>query len=352
MRVERGYWMFCSDANSCGECRTFGPGDYPSLLVVLQPDFVGTPHLQRLSVQRAAARWRVASAGRCRSSTTSPGCAASWRRRASIAVVGLSANWYRPSYFAAKYMQDKGYRVIPVNPSYGEVLGQRCYPDLALDRRAVDIVDCFRKPQDIVPIAREAVATGAKVLWMQLGIRNEEAARIALDAGLDVVMDRCVKIEHARILGGLNWAGVNTGVISARRPEPVASRSARDTSDPMPDRKFGFDTLCLHAGQIPDAATGARALPIYQTTSFVFDSADHAANLFNLRRSATSTRASPTRPSRRWRSASRRSRAAARRSPPRPAWPRNRWRSSRCARPAITSSPRARCTAAPIRSSR
>ena len=135
----------------------------------------------------------------------------------TIAVVGLSAHWYRPSHFAAKYMLDKGYRVIPVNPAYEEVLGQRCYPDLAAIGQPVDVVDCFRKPGDVVPIAREAVATGAKVLWMQLGIRNEEAARIALDAGLDVVMDRCVKIEHARILGGLNWAGVNTGVISARR---------------------------------------------------------------------------------------------------------------------------------------
>jgi len=140
----------------------------------------------------------------------------------TIAVVGLSANWYRPSHFAAKYMQDKGFSVVPVNPAYAEVLGERCYPDLASIPRPVDMVDCFRKPGDIVPIAREAVAIGAKVLWMQLGIRNEEAARIALDGGLDVVMDRCVKIEHARILGGLNWAGVNTGVISAKRPTAAA----------------------------------------------------------------------------------------------------------------------------------
>jgi len=135
----------------------------------------------------------------------------------SIAVVGLSAHWYRPSYFAAKYMQDHGYRVIPVNPGYSEVLGQPCYPSLAAIPGPVDMVDCFRKAAEIPPIAREAVAKGARVLWMQLGIRNEDAARIALDAGLEVVMDRCVKIEHARILGGLNWAGVNTGVISARR---------------------------------------------------------------------------------------------------------------------------------------
>jgi len=135
----------------------------------------------------------------------------------TIAVVGLSANWYRPSYFAAKYMQDKGYRIVPVNPNYTEVLGEKCYADLRAIPDPVDIVDCFRKTEEMVPIARDAVAIHARVLWMQLGIRNLDAAKIANDAGLDVVMDRCVKIEHARILGGLNWAGVNTGVISARR---------------------------------------------------------------------------------------------------------------------------------------
>ena len=135
----------------------------------------------------------------------------------TIAVVGLSANWYRPSYFAAKYLQEHGYRIVPVNPSYPEVLGERSYPNVAAIPEPVDVVDGFRKAAEMPALAREAVAKGAKVLWMQLGIRNEEAARIATDAGLDVVMDRCMKIEHARILGGLNWAGVNTGVISARR---------------------------------------------------------------------------------------------------------------------------------------
>jgi predicted CoA-binding protein len=143
-------------------------------------------------------------------------------RSRTIAVVGLSANWYRPSFFAAKYMRDHGYRIIPVNPAYEKVMGERCFPDLrtALEIAAtpIDIVDCFRKSADIPPIARDAVTIGAKVLWMQLGISNDEAAKVALDAGLEVVMNRCVKIEHARILGGLNWAGVNTGVISARRP--------------------------------------------------------------------------------------------------------------------------------------
>ena len=138
-------------------------------------------------------------------------------QRRTIAVVGLSAQWHRPSYFAAKYMQDHGYRIIPVNPNYSEVLGQRCYPGLIDIPEQVGIVDCFRRASEMVPIARDAVAIGAKVLWMQLGIRNDEAASIAVDAGLDVVMDHCVKIEYARIMGGLNWAGVNTGIVSARR---------------------------------------------------------------------------------------------------------------------------------------
>ena len=139
-------------------------------------------------------------------------------RSRTIAVVGLSAHWYRPSYFAAKYMQDHGYRIVPVNPSYAEVLGERCYPSLPDISHPVDLVDCFRKAEEMVPLARDAVVIGAKVLWMQLGIVNQEAARIELDAGLEVVMNRCVKIERARILGGLSWAGVNTGVISAKRP--------------------------------------------------------------------------------------------------------------------------------------
>ncbi len=139
-----------------------------------------------------------------------------------IAVVGLSGNWYRPSYFAAKYMQEHGYRIIPVNPNYREVLGEKCYPDVTSIPDRIDVVDCFRRPDEMPPLAREAVAKGAKVLWMQLGIRNDEAAGIANAAGLDVVQNRCVKIEHARIMGGLNWAGVNTGVISSQRPQASA----------------------------------------------------------------------------------------------------------------------------------
>jgi len=136
----------------------------------------------------------------------------------TIAVVGLSAEWHRPSYFAAKYMQQHGYRVIPVNPRYEQILGERCFARLEDIGEAVDIVDVFRKPADLPPIARSAVAIGARCLWQQLGVTNAEADAIARAGGLDSVMDRCVKIEHARLFGGLHWAGVNTGVISARRP--------------------------------------------------------------------------------------------------------------------------------------
>ncbi len=139
-----------------------------------------------------------------------------------IAVVGLSADWFRPSYFAAKYMQEHGYTVIPVNPRYAEILGQKCYKSLRDVPGKVDIVDCFRKSEDIMPICDDAIAIGAKVLWQQLGVKTEAAAAKARAAGLEAVLDRCVKIEHGRLFGGLNWVGVNTRVISAKRPRVLA----------------------------------------------------------------------------------------------------------------------------------
>jgi uncharacterized protein len=139
-----------------------------------------------------------------------------------IAVVGLSADWFRPSYFAAKYLQEHGYAIVPVNPRYAEVLGQKCYPSLRDIPGKVDIVDCFRKTADIPPICDDAIAIGARVLWQQLGVKNEAAAQKARAAGLEAVVDRCVKIEHGRLFGGLNWVGVNTRVISAKRPRWLA----------------------------------------------------------------------------------------------------------------------------------
>jgi len=146
----------------------------------------------------------------------------------TIAVVGLSPQWHRPSFFAAKYMQGHGYRIVPVNPTAPEILGERSYPSvtaaaeaLAAQGLRIDMVDCFRKSADIPPIAEEAIAIGARCLWLQIGVTDEVSAAKARAAGLDVVMDRCVKIEHARLFGGLNWAGVNTRVISARRPQQL-----------------------------------------------------------------------------------------------------------------------------------
>ncbi len=138
-----------------------------------------------------------------------------------IAVVGLSANESRPSFFAAKYMQDHGYTIIPVNPRYERILGQTCYPDLESIPSAVDIVDVFQRSDRVLPVAESAVAIKAKVLWMQLGVVNEDAASMAKNAGLRVIMDRCVKIEYARLFGGLGFMGVSTGIISARRPRVV-----------------------------------------------------------------------------------------------------------------------------------
>ena len=141
-----------------------------------------------------------------------------------IAMVGLSADWFRPSYFAAKYMQEHGYRVIPVNPRYAgkDVLGERCYASLAEIPHKVDIVDVFRRTEDVPPVADDAIRIGARVLWQQIGVTNAAAAEKARAAGLDAIMDRCVKIEHARLFGGLNWVGVNTRVVSAKRPRWLA----------------------------------------------------------------------------------------------------------------------------------
>ena len=136
----------------------------------------------------------------------------------TIAVVGLSAEWHRPSFFAAKYMQQHGYRIVPVNPRYAEVLGETCYASVQDIPFAIDMVDVFRRSEDVLPIAQQAVAKGARCLWQQIGVKNLDADALAQKAGLDSVMDRCVKIEHARLFGGLHWAGVNTGVISAKRP--------------------------------------------------------------------------------------------------------------------------------------
>lgn len=136
-----------------------------------------------------------------------------------IAMVGASPNWNRPSYFAMKYLQNKGYRVIPVNPVAAgqEILGEKVYAALKDVPAKVDMVDIFRNSEAAGPITDDAIAIGAKVVWMQLGVRNDDAAARAEKAGLEVVMNRCPKIEFGRLSGELSWGGINSGVISSKR---------------------------------------------------------------------------------------------------------------------------------------
>ena len=135
----------------------------------------------------------------------------------TIAVVGLSPNPLRPSYFVAFYLQRHGFRIVPVNPKETEILGETSYPSLSAIPFPVDVVDVFRAPEAVPPIAEEAVQIGAKALWLQFGVISPEGAAIAERGGLAVVMDRCLKVEHARHLGRMHWFGLHTGVISSRR---------------------------------------------------------------------------------------------------------------------------------------
>jgi len=138
----------------------------------------------------------------------------------TIAIVGASSNTSRPSYFAMKYLKAKGFRVIPVNPGQvgHELLGERVFASLADIKEPVEIVDIFRNSEAALGITKEAIKLGARVVWMQLGVRNDQAAKLAEDAGLRVVMNRCPKIEYGRLSGELNWAGVNSRRLSAKRP--------------------------------------------------------------------------------------------------------------------------------------
>lgn len=204
----------------------------------------------------------------------------------TIAMVGASPNWNRPSYFAMKYLQAKGYRVIPVNPRAAgeEILGEKVYGSLAEVPEKIDMVDIFRNSEAAGPITQEAIDLGAPIVWMQLGVRNDEAAAKAEAAGIRVVMDRCPKIEFSRLHGELSWHGFNSNVLSSkRRPVGRAVKAPPEAgSGNTPPRENGFETRAIHAGASPDPTTGARSTPIFQTTAFVFDDADHAASLFNL----------------------------------------------------------------------
>ena len=137
----------------------------------------------------------------------------------TVAMVGASANWNRPSFFAMKYMQQKGFRVIPVNPGVAgqEILGETVMASLEEIDVPVDMVDIFRNSEAAGPITDDAIKVGAKIIWMQLGVQNDDAAKRAEDAGLRVVMNRCPKIEYARLYGELSWHGINSHVITSKR---------------------------------------------------------------------------------------------------------------------------------------
>src|SRR5271170_2655614 len=202
----------------------------------------------------------------------------------TIAMVGASSNWNRPSYFVMKYLQGKGYRVIPVNPGIAGqmLLGETAYASLRDIPEPIDMVDVFRPARDAPAIVDDAIAIGAKVVWMQLGIRHDEAAATAEKAGVEVVMNRCPKIEFGRLGGELSWSGVNSGIIRNRAPAPPLPRRTKQRPAPPRNLDYGFETRAIHAGAAPDPTTGARSTPIYQTTAYVFDDVDHAASLFNL----------------------------------------------------------------------
>ena len=139
----------------------------------------------------------------------------------TVAVVGISKNWNRPSNFVAKYLKEHGYTIIPINPRYEEVLGMKCYPSLSEVPLEIDLVNCFRKPKELNNILVELLDIGVKKLWLQIGVINSEIKEFAERQGVSVVMDRCIKIEHARLFGGLNFVGVNTKVISSKRSRQV-----------------------------------------------------------------------------------------------------------------------------------
>jgi uncharacterized protein len=139
-----------------------------------------------------------------------------------IAIVGISADQYRPSHFVAIYLQAEGYDIIPINPRYAgqTILGKRVYASLTEAKEAgeqIEIVDVFRRAEDTMPIAEEAIKIGAEVVWLQLGIRNDEVGKHVQKAGLIFVQNRCIKMEHARFFGGLHTVGLNTGVIMSRK---------------------------------------------------------------------------------------------------------------------------------------
>ena len=264
-----------------------------------------------LNLRRHLGPWRHLSTGRRRYLSTGPPAGElvysdSYIRSIlsttkTIAVVGASTSPTRASYFAMKYLQKKGFKIIPVNPiAAGQtILGEVVYPDLlSLPKDVqVDMVDVFRRPEDTLEYAQQAKDLGARHLWLQLGVVNHETQQVAEQYGLNVIMDRCPKIEFARLFGELGWLGVDTKVISAKKTVPPVNNKTTTTTTTTTSTSTsstkgnkgtsqpifgGFDTRCIHAGSSPCPTTGARVTPIYQNTAYVFDDVEHGASLFDL----------------------------------------------------------------------
>src|SRR5258707_6070570 len=166
----------------------------------------------------------------------------------TIAMVGASSNWNRPSYFVMKYLQGKGYRVIPVNPGIAgqELLGEKVYAslrDIPVEITGpIDMVDVFRAAKETPAIVKDAIAIGAPVVWMQLGIRNDEAAALGEAAGIEIIMNRCPKIEFGRLAGELSWSGVNSSIIQNRAPQAPRPRRAKGRPASAHNPSSGFGT--------------------------------------------------------------------------------------------------------------
>ena len=199
-----------------------------------------------------------------------------------IAMVGASKNWKRPSNFVMKYLQKHGFTVIPINPgNAGQfILNELCYASLQEVPIKIDMVNIFRPSEFCASITKDAINIGAKTVWMQLGIKNEEAINLGKEAKINVIYDKCPKMEHSRLSGALGLAGFNSRLISSKRPFVKNPPHAKRNGGIVKSNEL--ETLSIHAGTRPDASTGSRSIPIYQTTSFTFDDTDHAASLFNL----------------------------------------------------------------------
>ena len=200
----------------------------------------------------------------------------------TIAMVGASKNWKRPSNFVMKYLQKHGFKVIPVNPSNAgqDVLGELCYASLEEIPIKIDMVNIFRPSKFCPSITKEAIKIGVKTIWMQLGIKNKEAINLGEKANINMVFDKCPKMEHTKLSGTLGLLGFNSNLISSKRSVTKSPPTALRNGGIVKSNEL--ETIAIHAGTRPDSSTGSRSIPIYQTTSFIFDDTDHAASLFNL----------------------------------------------------------------------